>query len=179
MKTFANLFLITLLSSAATIAQELETSAVTMHRKSVFRHATIPNSTLKTPGMPATRDYTRPITNNNLNSSATNTNPSLNINPVFLNRRPAYSSVGYQTFIDNQQNPNLPGTQTQNGGLLNTLVPTVTAIPATLLPGLPVNLPAIVNPIVPIVTPVINPIITPLLPIVTPILNPILPIKFP
>ena len=184
MKIFTSLSLVVILSSTAAIAQELNTNAVSMQRRSIHRPAAnLPGtSPLQAPGIPATRDYTRPVTNNSLNSASANVNPSLTINPVVLNRRPAYSSIGYQTAINNQQNQAMSGIQLQNSGLLNTLVPAITAIPSVLIPGLPVNLPtlpSIVNPIVPIVAPIVNPVLPIITPVIPGVINPVLPIVNP
>lgn len=175
MKKSAGLLSLALLSSMYVTAQNLDSVSRTQHRGTIREMGMARAAVLRSPGLPANRDYTRPVVSTSLNTNAVN--PSMNIPVVQMNRNFNYVSGTYST-----PNPSIFPSVVRPGQ--SPVTPNAPSAPAG--PVTPINLPIITPVIQPIVTPIVNPIvpvvtpiINPLVPVITPITNPLTPVVTP
>ncbi|MHA4896210.1 hypothetical protein ACXZ1K_15770 [Pedobacter sp. PWIIR3] len=189
MKKSAGLLSVVLLSSAYAMAQDADSLNRTQRRGTIRETVVARAAVLKSPGLPANRDYTKPVVSSSLNTNAVN--PSVNRPVVQMNRNFNYASGTYnQGSYQGQITPAGAAPVTPNAFSLPSIVgPTPTVAPVNLPVVTPIVSPIvtpIVNPIVPVITPIVNPIVpiitpvtNPLTPVITPIVTPLAPITNP
>ncbi|RYD85046.1 MAG: hypothetical protein EOP54_31690 [Sphingobacteriales bacterium] len=161
------------------------------HRGTLRTTSTAKSGVLRIPGLPASRDYSKPAVSSSVSNDAVN--PSFTIARAQISRNYSYPSSTYgQPSFQGQTSPLRSAPGIPNSVRIDPIVPNGNLIPAVTvpIPGVqPVTLPSvpnIINPILPVITPITNPLVpivtpitNPLTPIITPVTNPLTPIITP